>query len=323
MATTLRAEHARMRKLAFAALDQFDLRVARIRLSNHGFNTTYKVLTEDGQMFALRINLNSRKSPSDVLAEIEWIEALAKQGKVAVARPIRTIAGDKFAKVDAGEGRVSIAVLFSWLPGKVKDEPSGKQVYAMGQAMAYLHASGRTWRPSSKASLPRIDDIFMGLENNISGDSRVGKDVQALVAKTLEICEETFAALKSRFDVQPLHADLHPGNVLWHEGTAAVIDFDDMGLGLVAQDIAIAIYYLRGEGDREAKFLAGYESVAPLPHIENHELEALIASRNIMLMSDLIVADNTELQEMVPRYVVKTSGNLQRYLSSGQFTFES
>lgn len=310
-----------MRKLAFAALDQFDLRVAKIRLSNHGFNTTYRVLTEDGQKFALRINLNSRKSPSEVLAEIEWIEALAKQGKVAVARPVKTISGEKFAKFVVDGGRVSIAVLFSWLQGKVKDEPSGKQVFAMGQSMAHLHASGRTWRPSEKASLPRIDDTFMGLENNITGDSRVSQDVKSLVAKTLEICEETFAALKSRFDVQPIHADMHPGNVLWQDGVASIIDFDDMGLGLIAQDIAIARYYLRGEGDREARFLSGYESVAPLPLIESNELEALIASRNIMLLSDLLVSNNTELQEMVPSYITKTAGNLQRYLGSGQFTF--
>ena len=310
-----------MRRLAFAALEQFDLRVAKIRLANHGFNTTFKVQAEDGQLFALRINLNSRKSPSDVLAEIEWIEALSIQGDIAVARPVRTANGDKFAKVDTGDGRVSIAVLFSWLPGKVFDEPSGKQVYAMGQAMAHLHASGSRWRPSSRATLVRIDGIFMGLENNIANDSRVGRDVQGLVTETLAICEETFSNLRRRFDVQPIHADLHPGNILWNEGTAAVIDFDDMGLGLIAQDIAIAIYYLRGEGDREARFLTGYKSIAPLPHIESIELEALIASRNLMLLSDLLVSENAKLQEMVPSYITKTTGNLQRFIASGKFTF--
>lgn len=310
-----------MRKLALSALEQFDLRVARLRLVNHGFNSTFKVLSETGDTYALRLNLNSRKSPEQVLAEVEWIDEIRSKGIVNVAKPVRTKTGAKLALVDSGQGSTSVAVLMSWLPGRVMDEPPLKQVFAMGQAMAHLHSSGQRWRPSAEASLLRIDDIFMGLENNIFTDARPTDELKALVERVLETCGTVFEALASRFQVQPIHADLHPGNVIWDHGQVSVIDFDDMGVGFIAQDLAIARYYLRGEGKREERFLEGYESVAELPQLEPHEIEALIASRNIMLLSDLLVTKNSNLQELVPNYLERTKGNLERYLESGQFTF--
>ena len=71
------AQVARIRRTAFAALADYPLEVARLRLLNHGFNTTYRVDTTDGRRFALRINVNSRRSPQNLAAEVAWLTALA------------------------------------------------------------------------------------------------------------------------------------------------------------------------------------------------------------------------------------------------------
>ncbi len=80
--------------------------------------------------------------------------------------------------------------------------------------------------------------------------------------------------------VQPLHADLHGGNLKWHEGQLAVFDFDDCGLGVPALDLAVAVFYLRGDDPQlEGALTAGYAEVRPLPDVDPGHFEAMIAAR--------------------------------------------
>jgi Ser/Thr protein kinase RdoA (MazF antagonist) len=71
-------------------------------------------------------------------------------------------------------------------------------------------------------------------------------------------------------------------NVLFHEGDAAVIDFDDCGLGPWAYDFAAALAYLRLRPDwgllRDG-FFRGYASVRPAPVRHVEQLDGLILGR--------------------------------------------
>jgi Ser/Thr protein kinase RdoA (MazF antagonist) len=60
-----------------------------------------------------------------------------------------------------------------------------------------------------------------------------------------------------------IHADLHPGNMIWQGAKVAMIDFDRCGFGPVSFDIATTFGYL--EDESRTAFLQGYETVLPLP----------------------------------------------------------
>ena len=118
---------------------------------------------------------------------------------------------------------------------------------------------------------------------------------------------------------QLLHADLHVWNLKWYRGRLAGFDFDDCGIGVPAQDLAISAYYLRDDTEQEAALLEGYAQVQPLPAFTNPQFEAQVAGRNLVLLNDVIVSINAEYRAMMPRYVANTVTKLRHYLDTGEF----
>jgi len=55
---------------------------------NYEYNATLKVETADGQLFALRMNTNSPRTPENLRAEIAFVRFLAEDGRVKVPHPI-------------------------------------------------------------------------------------------------------------------------------------------------------------------------------------------------------------------------------------------
>ncbi|MEY4043264.1 MAG: hypothetical protein RL529_831, partial [Actinomycetota bacterium] len=103
----------------------------------------------------------------------------------------------------------------------------------------------------------------------------------------------------------PIHADLHPWNVMWHEGELAIFDFDDSGLGLPIQDLMTAIYYLDNP-EQDAALLAGYASIAPVPEHTPEQRAVLMLQRRLLLLNYLYETSNPEHLEMIPEYQAET-----------------
>ncbi len=311
-----------LRPLAVNALSQFGIQPASFRLINFGYNCTYKVVDQTGQTFALRINLSSKKSASNLRAEVQWLRALTEQTDLRVPHPVLTAPGREFAEVNLpGAEKPTSAVLFRWLEGHtIPDEPTKAQLGAMGAALATMQEFADTWRPTGDAQVQTITDPMQGTPNHIfGGDERVTPELLRLVRASLEKIDAVFERLAKTDQPKPIHADLHAGNALWNKGELSVIDFDDAGLGFELQDLAISIFYMRQNTEKEKVFLEGYRRVRELPTFEQHELEALLASRNILLLSDLLVTTNAEMIEFLPTYIERTKLRLENYLKTGQY----
>ncbi len=311
-----------MRPLAADALEQFGVSPESFRLVNFGYNCTYRIVTKDGQLLGLRINLSSKRTPANLRAEVQWLRALNEQTDLRVPQPFLTAAGNEFAEVYLPDSDQPVsAVLYRWLPGNtLPDEPTKTQLRAMGEAIAKMHDFAEHWQPTGEAELQNIADPMQGTPNYIlNGDARISSELRDLVSASLQKIEAVFASLRERAQLKPIHADLHAGNGLWLDGLLSVIDFDDSGLGFELQDLAISIFYMRENTKREKYFLEGYAAIRPLPVFEQHELEALLASRNILLLSDLMITTNAEMIEFLPTYLERTKLRLGNYLSTGQY----
>lgn len=311
-----------LRPLAARALDQFGISPKSFRLVNFGYNCTYRIVTEDGQLLGLRINLSSKRTAQNLRAEVQWLKALNERTSLRVPHPLLTASGNEFAEVTLpGDERKVSALLYRWLDGNtLPDSPTKNQLRAMGEAMARMHDFADSWRPAGDAELQLITDPLQGTPNHvISGDPRVSTELLDLVQRSLRNIELVFARLHAEETAKPIHADLHSGNALWRDGQLSIIDFDDSGLGFELQDLAIAIFYMRERTDREQHLLAGYESVRAVPRFEPREIEALLAARNILLLSDVLVSSNAELVEFVPTYLERTKLRLAHYLESGTY----
>jgi Ser/Thr protein kinase RdoA (MazF antagonist) len=286
-------------------LGQYELGDFETESINHEYNSTFKVTAASGGKFALRINLNSSRSIENLNAEISWVTSIHS---VHVPKPLVNKAGSavSFGWHDAS-GRKLPAVLYSWLEGEEPgDEPTEEQLFALGAAMAKLHIESRTVELPTAAALSDYTDVFWGAKNLLTGpESKLTKPEQQKVSEVFDQIANLLAEIRGSAVLQPIHADLHPWNVMWHAGELAVFDFDDSGMGLPIQDLMTSLYYL-DTPEQDAALLAGYASVAPVPEHTSEQRHIFMLQRRLLLLNYLYETSNPEHAELVPEYQAET-----------------
>ena len=316
------AQVRRLRASAWAALRDYPVDVARLRLLNHGYNTTFRVDTADGAKFALRINTNSRKTLAALRAEMAWLAALSSDTDVWVPTPQRTRDGHLHAEVHSPDlGRVLPAALFAWLPGRdLRHAATPGRLMEVGRTMAALHAHTERWQLPAGAALPGLHTVLLDTPNHLV------EPHAELTAARREVVSAAFAQVQQQLDslfagatTQVLHADLHLDNLKWWRGRLSVFDFDDCGVGVPVQDLAMSAFYLRPRLELEAALHEGYASVRPLPMATQAQYEAVVASRDLVLLNDLLVTPTAELRAMLPTYAENSYRKLRHYLATGTF----
>lgn len=314
-----------LRPVAVAAAGHFGLEVHRLEVLLHAYNTTYSLETVAGERFALRINTNSTSDTAEIDAQQAWQLALAEHTPVRVATPRRTVDGRWSATVpSAALGRPALVTCASWLDGEDVGEPTAEVAHELGRTMALLHTQARNWSLPAGSTMPLFDTPLFG-DADLLGTADLDEDQHEVLRISRTRAEEAFARVFAQdapgMSVIALHADLHGGNLKWHEGRLAVFDFDDCGLGVPALDLAITTFYLRG-GDEapEAALRAGYAEVAPLPEILPADFEALVASRQLLLANSMLTTSTTQFREMAATYLPTSVVRLRHWLETGHFT---
>lgn len=282
-----------------------------------GFNATFRVDSERGS-FALRLNVNSKKTLAEMKAEIAWVRALGESTNVRVPKPVANTQNSFITEVLWEEQERTLnAVLYGWIegtPGRVK--PTIKSIFKLGAAAREFHRQAQGWELPNGASIRIHSDILGGASNRLSPhfDSR-------LLEEALKRGNDALRRLASE-PPHAIHMDLHLSNVIRTRHGIAIIDFDDMAMGWPLLDIAVSLFYLRRfdkDGTLERKLFEGY-GMKPEELGSNEDLEALIAGRALFLGNELLVSETNELKEMIPKYLEATGARLQRYLETGLFS---
>lgn len=319
-AATRRTQVRRMREAAMRALTDYGVGDAELRLVVHEFNTTFKITTADGRQAALRINVNSKHDARAVAAEAEWVRAVGAETSVTVPVLIPTLDGRPATTTQCrGLDHPLPVVLYGWLDGRnLGDNPSMRQLEALGAAMAQLHDHTNRWPEKRIGDRPEIGRPLMGEPDLTTDDRRLTASQRSVVADARTMIDEltrpVFAGRQ-----QLIHGDLHTWNARWQAGRLSVFDFDDCGRGVPLQDLAIAAYYQRERPDREAALLRGYERIRPLPRHDPAQYEALVAERNILLLISVLESNNADMRDFLPGYAKRSASRLRRYLKTGRF----
>lgn len=316
-----RTQIARLRTLVARSLPAWGLADASLRLLNHGYNTTFRVDVPDGRRFALRVNVIPTKTEAHLIAEVDWLAALSAETDLRVPTPQRTRDGEWAARIPSPDhGRELPLVLFSWLDGRnLGFRARPRRVRAVGEAMALLHDHATRWRPPAGGALPLFDDVLTDLPDRFGDHPALDADARAVLteayARAQELQDRAFAASEAI----PLHADLHGGNLKWHEGRLSVFDFDDAGFGVPALDLAIATYYVRDDAAAEDALREGYAGVRPLPEVSAEVFEGMVAGRNLLLVDDLLEQQNADLRAFIPEYTESSVRRLRAWLETGRY----
>jgi Ser/Thr protein kinase RdoA (MazF antagonist) len=311
-----------LRPVALAAASAYGLDVHRMEPVLHGFNTTFRVDTTDERVLALRVNTNSVSTAENVAAQQAWVHAIARDTDVRVPDAVAAPDGRTVVAVpSAALGRELLCVVNTWLEGPDVGECDAAQAHALGRVMATLHVHARGLELPEGTALPVFDDPLFGDRNVVSGTDLLDGPGRAVVAEALERARAAFAGLAAG-EVIPVHADLHGGNLKWHDGRLAVFDFDDSGLASPVVDLGIATFYLRGADPAvEDALHAGYTEVAPLPEGTEH-LEAVLASRQLLLANMLLTTTTAQWRGQAVEYLGTTVDRLRHWMATGRFLLD-
>lgn len=304
-------------KSAAKIIESYGLSEAEIKCINYEFNATFSVVTPSGQKFALRININSTRTPQNMLAEIQWVSFLSRIPGINLPRPIAN-GSDHFITTLLHEdsGRMLQAILYSWLDGEeLGDEATPQQVFTVGAAMATLHQCSKDFSLESPAELPTFNHWLWGTEDFLLSDkSLLLPEQKTLIREAIEIIQADTSALYASTPTQIIHGDLHGWNLMWHEGQLSLFDFDDCGFGIPQQDLAVAMYYL-DTPEQEAALLQGYSSKTTLPAYTHQQMASLLLQRRLVLLNYLYETKNPEHQQMLPAYLDKTLERISGFLT--------
>jgi Ser/Thr protein kinase RdoA (MazF antagonist) len=302
---------------AHEILKKYGISNADVESINFEFNATFVVSTQSGQKYALRLNINSTRTLSNIEAETQWVRELARMPAINVPTPIATL-DDRYvvSALHEDSGHTIYGVMYSWLEGQeLGDEPTLSQLHLVGRTMATLHEKSTEFTLTDGAELPTFNDFLWGTEDFLfSAKSIIPQREKELLMQARDLIMKYTDELYATSAVHIIHADLHGWNLIWHQDQLFIFDFDDCGFGVEAQDIAIALYYL-DTPEQEAALLDGYQSIRPLPLYSENSMKALLLQRRLLLLSYLYETKNPEHKEMVPAYLEKTMERVSTFLT--------
>ncbi|MEN8234584.1 MAG: phosphotransferase [Actinomycetota bacterium] len=290
----------RLRKLALAALGEYDLDVATLRFLGRHSNSLFRLTAVDGSRYVVRVGINGPVAhpASQVEAEAAWIEALARDTSITVPEPIRNRAGSPVTTVAIdGVPDERNVVVFRWLDGRISDTTvSPAAMRAIGTVAARLHLHAATWKPPQPFAALSHDRVFPYDEPVVLFDGDHGGLLSpSRTAIFREAADRATVAIDRLSAVEPMrvvHGDLHRWNVKIQRGIAAPFDFEDLLWGWPAQDIAITFYYQWSDArfrELNDAFRAGYETVAPWPERHPGEIDTFIASRTLVIANSVLL----------------------------------
>ena len=241
----------------------------------------WRVRTARGSDLALRIFAADRQDSDAIDVELDWLHELAASG-LFVPAPLATPEGQ--LRVSFDEPGPSLtrrhAALLAWLPGRTLFAGLRPvHLRRVGVLIAQFHDSAA--RLCLQGRIPTHRPVF-GPDLAAWADGRrrlpawIGKKLTAQLPKVAR-------QLHERIETWPrdgehwswIHGDLHPWNLLFHQGRAGAIDFSDGGWGFLAQDLAGVLQFLRfplpGHHDHRHHFdelraalFEGYAATRPL-----------------------------------------------------------
>lgn len=302
-----REQVRRMRALAQTVLEGYPVPVARLRLIAHLWNTTFRVFTEAGEQYVLRINHPGQQSVAAVRSEMLWLAALRKETLLQVPEPVPNREQSLVSVVShPGVPEPRLCVLFHWIEGQFFNRGLTQgRLAQVGALMAQLHNHAASWALPAGFKRHRVDNLFcmqrdvdehfapeaaeraVDMVSSVTGEEKgqIFADALSRVWHTLqELGEEP-----ERFGL--IHADLHHRNFLFHRGVAGAIDFDDCGFGHWLCDIAVTFSELQSRPDYAALrqgFLAGYRSIRSLSAEEEAHIETFLALRSLQNVLGII-----------------------------------
>jgi Ser/Thr protein kinase RdoA (MazF antagonist) len=319
-----RARLARLRKLAQAAIEMYQLEDVRLSFIQYSENIIYRVdlagptaSSGDGEpylpnRFLLRIHAGRE---SEIIAsELTWLVALSQEAGLPVPVPVANKDGKLVTTiVTSGVPNGRVVSLMRWLDGRrFHTGLKPNHLRALGQVVAQMHTFSAGWQAPTNFVRPIWNwDSQLGgslfrhpMEQIVASIPAKFREPYQFISQEVKQLMESIGNGPDSYGL--IHADLYPENVLFKSGKAFPIDFEDCGYGYWMWDIAVALCTWAWGDDWERMrdaFWEGYSQRRTLPDKHWIQLDLFVATQfatMVLWSSALLMNDPKRLAEYIP-----------------------
>lgn len=227
---------------------------------NSYINRVYELGIEPEGAVVAKFYRPGRWSRAALEDELAFVDALHAE-EVPVIPPRRGHDGALLHDVDG-----TWFAVYPRMGGRVVDEPTTEQWLALGRLIGRAHVVGA--RDDAAARVRMTPDALTAPQVEQVADAGVIEDPDLRdrwVDTALDLVDE-LEPLFDDVDLQRIHGDLHAQNLIHRPDEGFyLIDFDDMAMGPVVQDLWMLLPGRLVDARAEAGLLVeGYETFAPL-----------------------------------------------------------
>ncbi len=218
---------------------------ASVELLNVSENATFLVSDPDAGPSVLRVHRLGYHTEQEIASELAWMDALRAEAGVRTPRVLPAADGRRGVTVpEPGGAAARQCVRFEFLPGTEPggsgDDPALDPVLAgahfaeLGEITARMHRHAREWSRPAWFTRFHWDYAAAFGEQARWGRWQDGIGVGPSERRILTRLDDVLRARLRAFGSGPeryglVHADTRLANLLVHDGSVSVIDFDDAG----------------------------------------------------------------------------------------------
>ena len=256
----------------------------RILQLNSYENRVFQVMLEDGGAVVAKFYRRARWSDAQIVEEHCFALELA-EAEVPVVAPCTLLQAGPGVRLQPACGPATLALRdtaegvhrYAVSPrqaGRAPELEDEAVLVRLGGFIGRLHAVGARCAFTHRRSLDAPRDAREAIELLDAGafvsDNQRANWAEAC-ARALELIDQAFAALRPA-SIR-LHGDCHPGNLLWRDAGAHVVDLDDACTGPAVQDLWML---LSGEPEAMARQLRSLlQGYAPFMDFDRAQLRLI------------------------------------------------
>lgn len=281
-------------RIARESLTHYPVTCKSMDFIGHSASAVYKVTDSEGNRFSLRVhrprsgNLESFWTSREAArSEMMWLHALSRETDITLPAPVMNVQGDLVTIVDG-----IACTMLTWVDGEARPYfATAEEAEAIGELTGKLHRQSSNWTIPEAFSRPALDDArIMKALVNLEFASRSGKlpaDETGLLRRAgLRAIDMMNGLERTPANWGVIHADLIPGNILFHGPEARPIDFGSCAFGHYLIDLGWTMCYIHPS--LRADLLHAYSRHCALPrnHVELLEgfyLAAMLDTMNFWL----------------------------------------
>ncbi|OXM15870.1 phosphotransferase enzyme family protein [Paenibacillus herberti] len=308
------------KQAALSALQQASLDWSSIRFLQLSDACTFKIEHGDGIKL---LRLHPDTSLSELKSELAWLEDLHSKVDFPIPHGIPFQNGELAIILESYGSPPCSATLMQWVEGSHSEEAiSLEEAFREGELIARLHEASEAYQPCHP-----FDQSVWGFDSFQTASERFFQYASAFVDdQGLELyCDVTIPLLEwlKKLPIEQnshgiIHADLHQGNILFHEGQPRPIDFGRCGFGFYMYDLVQPLLGL--PPDQRQALCRGYASLRPFPSNWITQLERffLISMIENYAHHGPNPAETESMREQQPYALAM----IKRYLDGQPFLFE-